>query len=271
LKKDSENKGELNRRDFFLRAAQGAGIAVVGGVLWSGYVSSGKAAPLVLRPPGAVEEQSFLAQCIKCGLCVEACPFGVLELGKAGEPYPIGTPYFIARENPCRMCRDVPCVTVCPTGALDTALVSEKEASGREVLNVNRAKMGLAIVDRETCIAYWGIQCDACYRVCPLIDKAVTVDYIRNERTGKHTIAAPVIHSDACTGCGLCEHACVTKKASIFVLPRSIAMGASDVRYIKGWDRRDESRLREAPAETVTETPRSEQDPLDYLNREGDR
>ncbi|HAK60502.1 MAG TPA: ferredoxin-type protein NapG, partial [Nitrospiraceae bacterium] len=81
----------------------------------------------------------------------------------------------------------------------------------------------------------------------------------------------PVIHSDACTGCGLCEHACVTKKASIFVLPRSIAMGASDVRYIKGWDRRDESRLREAPAETVTETPRSEQDPLDYLNREGDR
>jgi ferredoxin-type protein NapG len=180
----------------------------------------------------------------------------------------VGTPYFVARENPCRMCRDIPCVPACPTGALDASLVSEQSEPGGVVMNVNRARMGLAVIDRDTCIAYWGIQCDACYRTCPLIDRAITVDYIRNDRTGKHTIAAPVVHSDQCTGCGMCERACVTKKASIFVLPRTISMGESDVRYLRGWDATDEKRLRDAPAETTTETPRSKRDPLDYLNEE---
>ncbi|MDA8214685.1 MAG: 4Fe-4S dicluster domain-containing protein, partial [Nitrospiraceae bacterium] len=133
--------------------------------------------------------------------------------------------------------------------------------------NINLAKIGMAVIDRENCIAYWGIQCDACYRVCPLIDKAITVEYTRNERTGKHAILAPVVHSDACTGCGLCERVCVTKKASIFVLPRKVAMGESSERYIRGWDIKDEQRLEEVSPETKTVTPRSSKDPLEYLNK----
>lgn len=257
-----------DRRQFLIEAGRGLGLAAVGGVVWAGHVNGSKAAPLVLRPPAALPEPEFLAACIRCGQCVAACPFGALRLSAPGDAVPVGTPYFIARENPCRMCRDVPCVPVCPTEALDISLVSEPDDSGRPEFHVNRAHMGLAVIDRDTCIAYWGIQCDACYRTCPLIDRAITVEYVRNERTGKHTIAAPVVHSEHCTGCGMCERACVTKKASIFVLPRMLAMGESSDRYVRGWEAGDEKRIEEAPEDTRTVTPRSGKSPTDYLNRE---
>lgn len=256
------------RRKFLLKTFKSLGLATAGGLTWSGFISEGRSAPLILRPPGAVNEKQFLASCIKCGMCVEACPYDSLELAKPGDNRPIGTPYFIPRKTPCYMCKDIPCVPACPTGSLDKDLVSEEDESGELRLNINMAKMGLAVIDRETCIAYSGIQCDACYRACPLIDRAITVEYTRNIRTGKHAMLAPLVHSESCTGCGLCEKACVTKKASVFVLPLEIAMGKSSERYIKGWDERDEERMKEVTEEVTTETPRSSRDPIDYLNQD---
>ena len=257
-----------DRRSFLICSMKSLGLATVGGILWGGYIDNSKASSPVLRPPGAVREYRFLAQCIKCGMCVEACPYHALVLAAPGDRRPIGTPYFLPRERPCRMCRDIPCVPACPTGALDPSLVQERDESGTKRFEINRARMGLAVIDRDTCIAYWGIQCDACYRACPLLDKAITLSYARNDRTGRHALLSPVVHSDVCTGCGLCEHACVTKKASIFVLPREIASGESDVRYVKGWDTKDEQRIRDGPTEIVTKTKRSEKAPQDYLNEQ---
>ena len=267
---DSEKKeGKVpERRRFLISMLRGLGAATVGGLAWTGFIDGKKAYPLVLRPPGAVSEEDFLAKCTKCGICAEACPYDALIIAAPGDERPVGTPYFVAREKPCRMCRDIPCTVACPTGALDSSLVSREDGHGGVTPDVNLSRMGLAVIDRETCIAYWGIQCDACYRACPLIDKAVTVEFLRNERTGKHAILAPVVHSDHCTGCGVCEHACVTKKAAVFVLPRTIAMGESSARYIRGWETGDEQRLSELPEETKTVTPRSEKTPLDYLNKE---
>jgi len=255
------------RRKFLLNMFRGLGAATVGGIAWTGFLDGKKSYATILRPPGAVAEQDFLAKCTKCGLCVEACPYKALILAKPGDERPVGTPYFRMRENPCRMCRDIPCTVNCPTGALSPSLVSDIEETGRQKLNVDRTRIGLAVIDRETCIAYWGIQCDACYRSCPLIDKAIKVEYTKNERTGKHAILAPVVHSEHCTGCGICEHACVTKKASVFVLPRELVMGESQDRYIRGWDNADEERIEELSDDTKTVTPRSEKPALDYLNK----
>ncbi len=264
----AQEKFVEERRTFLLNTIKGLGLATSGGLLWSAFIEEGKSAPLILRPPGALPEKELIASCIKCGMCVEACPYDALTLAKPGDSKPVGTPYFIPRTNPCYMCRDIPCIPACPTGSLDKSLVSGKDEKGEMTLNINLAKMGLAVIDRETCIAYAGIQCDACYRTCPLIDKAITVEYTRIERTGKHAMLAPVVHSSACTGCGLCERACVTAKASIFVIPREIAMGESNQRYIKGWDTRDEERLKDVTEEVTTKTPRSSKKPLDYLNEE---
>lgn len=261
-----ETEGTVSdRRSFLLKSLESLGLATLGGIAWIGAAGP-KASPPVLRPPGAGDEDRFLAACAKCGLCVEACPYQALALASAGSGRPIGTPYFIPRTGPCRMCEDIPCVTACPTGALDRGLVSERDAAGREHFAINRSRMGIAVVDRETCVAFWGIQCDACYRACPRMDTALTVEYTRNERTGKHAFMAPIVHGDSCTGCGMCEHACITKKASIFILPRALATGESDVRYVRGWDAKDEERIRGASDEVVTKTKRSEKTPLEYLN-----
>ncbi len=258
----------IERRKLLIHTLRGFGLAAVGGAVWGGFVHRAKSAPLILRPPGALPEQKFLAKCIKCGICVEDCPYNTLLLAKPGDQQPIGTPYFIPRMTPCYMCGDIPCIQGCPTGALDISLVSERNKKGTARLDINRARMGLAVIDRETCIAYWGMQCDVCYRACPLIDEAITVDFTRNDRTGKHAFLAPAVNSDYCTGCGLCERACITEKASIFILPREIAKGRSGTRYLRGWDREDEKRLEDTPEETVTRTPKSERSPTDYLNQD---
>jgi ferredoxin-type protein NapG len=162
------------------------------------------------------------------------------------------------------MCPDIPCVPVCPTGALD-----ESSVTTNGELDINIADMGLAVIDDESCIAFWGIQCDACYRACPLLGEAITVEYARNDRTGKHAFLRPVVHADVCTGCGLCEKACVTEKAAIFVLPREVAMGKAGAHYIKGWDKDDEKRLENA-SQIKTKTKINENSAIDSLNDIGD-
>ncbi len=266
------------RRRFISLMAQSVGITALGGLVWTGYVEEAKADPLILRPPGAVPEDDFLKMCIKCGQCAEACKNrdsnpdrthqkSTLQMARPGDNLPIGTPFFTPRDVPCYMCTDIPCVPVCPTGALDEGLVSFiKEGSTERELDINKAKMGLAVVDEESCVAFWGIQCDACYRACPLLGEAITLEFRRNNRTGKHAYLIPVVDSNICTGCGLCEYACITKKPAIYVLPHEVAQGEVDDHYIKGWDKKDEDRLEGVSTDTTTHDDRSSKKPADYLN-----
>lgn len=186
-----------------------------------------------------------MATCIKCGLCVEACPFDTLKLAKPGDNLPLGTPYFVPRDIPCYMCVDIPCVPICPTKALDEKKVKNSE----NAFEIRQMEMGVAVVDVKSCVAFWGIQCDACYRACPLLGEAINIVYEKNERTGKHAFLKPVVDSDICTGCGLCEKACITEKPAIFVLPREIALGKVGDHYIKGWDEADEQRVKDSNVE----------------------
>ena len=270
-------KEQNSRRNFLATSFQSVGLAVLGGALWSGYSDGVKASPLVLRPPSALRESDFLSACIKCGLCAEACHNretnidkesgkhrdSTLKMAKGGDSVLIGTPFFIPTQVPCFMCEDIPCAVACPSGALDiTTLLNEKKE-----MDINKSSMGLAIVHKESCIAFWGIQCDACYRACPLMDKAISLEYQKNDRTGKHAFLLPVVHDSACTGCGLCEKACVTQKPAIFVLPNDIAKGKVGDHYVKGWDAKDQERVKDAKGRE-TKDERSDQKPVDYLNME---
>lgn len=253
------------RRKFLSLMAQSVGLSALGGMVWTGYLEEAKAAPLILRPPGARLEKDFIRMCIKCGQCVEACPYDMLHLAKPGDHKPMGTPFFIPRENPCRMCTDIPCVPVCPTGALDEMSVSTIKEGVKE-LDIMKARMGLAVVDTESCIAFWGIQCDACYRACPVMDSAIVLEYRRNARTGKHAYLIPIVNSETCTGCGICERACVTEKAAIRILPLELAKGDIGSHYIRGWDKADEKRLEGVSTDVTTHTKRSDKSAQDYLN-----
>ncbi|NOY52278.1 MAG: ferredoxin-type protein NapG [Deltaproteobacteria bacterium] len=266
--RDEKPKPVSSRRKFLFQMVRSLGMAGITGTAWGAYVEENKADPLILRPPGAPPEEDFLKQCIKCGKCVEACPYDTLRLAAPGDQKPLGTPYFVPRETPCRMCTDIPCVPVCPTGALDLDRVS-KNRGNMEIPDIARARMGVAVLDESSCLAYWGIQCDACYRACPLMDKALTIDYLRNARTGEHALLIPKVHCEQCTGCGVCEHVCITQKASVRIFPRDRVMGKADPRYIKGWDKRDERRLLNIPDRFTIRTERSRRKAQDYLNDEG--
>ncbi|MCK6385903.1 MAG: ferredoxin-type protein NapG [Rhodocyclaceae bacterium] len=214
------------RRQFLFESAR---VACSVGLLGLGiglYAKQAKALPpLAVRPPGALKEADFLGACIRCGLCVRDCPYDILSLAKPEEPVATGTPYFVARQLPCEMCEDIPCVKACPTGALDHKLT-----------DINKAKMGLAVlVDQENCLNFLGLRCDICYRVCPVIDKAITLEQQLNARTGKHALFIPVVHSDACTGCGKCEKACPLEVAAIKVYPTELAKGEPGKHYRLGW------------------------------------
>lgn len=250
------------RRKVIQRMLEGAVFLGGGGLLWGNSIKTNSKSDYVLRPPGALAERNFLKACIKCGQCVEACPYDTLKLAAPGDGIANGTPYFEPRTIPCHLCPDMPCTKVCPSGALDLKNLSEEEKPA----NIMNSKMGLAVIHKESCLAYWGIRCEACYRACPLVGEAITLDYEVNERTGKHAKLLPIVHSDVCTGCGVCEHACVVEKAAIFVLPLSKATGEVSDHYIKSWEKSDENRIHEnaKPADDEKDIESA----IDYLNDE---
>lgn len=217
----------VNRRQFLASVAKSAcGVGLVGmGIgLYSRQAASLPAT--AIRPPGAIEEGDFQAACVRCGLCVRDCPFDTLKLSEVGEEVPVGTPYFEARTIPCEMCDDIPCVEACPTGALDKGLT-----------DIDEARMGLAVVvDQEACIAFRGLRCEVCFNICPVQGQAISLEMRHNERSGKHALFIPVVHSDACTGCGKCEQACILEEAAIKIFPYHLAKGEIGRHYRLGWE-----------------------------------
>jgi len=215
------------RRQFLLDMAKTAcGVGMFGLGLGLYARQAHALPPAAIRPPGALPEPDFQGACIRCGMCVRDCPYNILELARPEDDLATGTPYFVARKIPCEMCEDIPCIKACPTGALD-----------HQLTDINKAKMGLAaLVDQETCLNFLGLRCDVCYRVCPVIDKAITLERVHNFRTGKHTMFLPTVHSEHCTGCGKCEKSCVLEVAAIKVLPFLLAKGELGKHYQLGWE-----------------------------------
>ncbi len=72
--------------------------------------------------------------------------------------------------------------------------------------------MGYARIEEDVCIAYQGYRCEVCYRVCPLIDEAIKIDFQSLEGDEIHTKFIPTIDEDVCTGCGLCVERCAVSE-----------------------------------------------------------
>ena len=189
-----------------------AGIGVVAGG-GAGFVfrqaSAGGLGACLLRPPGARPEPDFLAACVRCGQCVEACPFDTLRLAvgaRAGIAN--GTPYLDSREVPCYLCQgydDLKCITACPTGALGP------------VADITDIRMGVAVIDEQLCLAYNGTICRTCWHICPFPNQAIVFDQLLR----------PVVNSEVCIGCGLCDYACPTERSSIPIRPTGAVVASA--------------------------------------------
>lgn len=231
-KQSQQDLSQQSRRRFLTNIARSVSAVGIVGLGLGLYSRQSQSLPATaIRPPGVKDELDFQAACIRCGLCVRDCPYDMLKLAKPGEDIPLGTPWFEARVAPCEMCEDIPCVKACPTGALDP-----------ELTHIDDARMGLAVlIDQENCIAFKGLRCEVCFNVCPVRGKAITLNRRHNDRTGKHAIFIPEVHSDACTGCGKCEAACVVEEATIKVLPFHLAQGKMGDFYRLGWEEKQKA------------------------------
>jgi ferredoxin-type protein NapF len=145
-----------------------------------------------LRPPGAIREDKFTGLCLRCGNCIRACPSKIIhpdteQSGVLGFLSPVVRYERDYCKEKCNAC-----TTVCPSGALQSLNLEQK----------NRYIIGKASVDTSLCL--WGVsECNTCLHSCPY--EAIKVQW--NEEAYE---SFPGVDPSKCNGCGACEVVCPT-------------------------------------------------------------
>jgi len=169
----------------------------------------------ILRPPGALAEPQFLAACIRCYRCQDACEPGAIQFYDATAGELFHTPYVDPAQKACTLCNK--CGPACPTGALlpfdnradvtmGSVALSEdlclsfkaKRIRGEQDLLM---RLGRSATESSAMTERRG-PCGECYMFCPLRNRAITLL--------PGSFLAPVIHTEHCVGCGMCEEICRT-------------------------------------------------------------
>lgn len=174
-----KNDYNLNRRQFLKSGAVAVGALAAVGV-GVGYLQKVTAESRInqkfLRPPGAIDETTFIYGCIKCGLCVQICPIQAIKLAGIKDGLAYGTPYIDVRNQACDFsCDSMQCVETCPTAVLNFVqfkdvgekAIEEYDATHNRDENYNpfpvqiramksAVSMGIAKLNPETCLAFQG-------------------------------------------------------------------------------------------------------------------
>ncbi|MBN1568914.1 MAG: 4Fe-4S dicluster domain-containing protein [Acidobacteria bacterium] len=179
----------------------------------------------LIRPPGSLEEEEFLARCIRCGQCMKVCPTNAIQpvLHESGIEG-IWTPMLVMRAGYCEY-NCVLCGEVCPTGAIWKITEAEKTGrspeTGEPDPDAKPIKIGTAFFDRGRCLPWaMDIPCIVCEEFCPTSPKAIWVlqeEVTRSDGTVV-TVQRPRVDVDRCVGCGICENACpVQDRPAVYV------------------------------------------------------
>jgi polyferredoxin len=173
----------------------------------------------LIRPPGAVEERSFMERCIRCAECMKVCPNNALhpaflESGVEG----LWTPILIPRIGYCEpSC--VLCGQVCPTGAIQK--ITEEQKLGNPAQRIEAIKIGTAFYDHGRCLPWsMATPCIVCEEFCPTSPKAIWVEEIDTpDRNGRPVhVQRPHVDPRLCIGCGACEKVCpVQDRPAVYV------------------------------------------------------
>ena len=197
----------LTRRSLVSAIAAGAFLPALTGTRSMARVSN----PLLIRPPGALNEDDFLERCVRCGECMKVCIGNALhptflEAGIEG----MFSPKLIARTGYCEFNCTL-CGQVCPTGALQVLQLPEKHIF----------KIGHAFFDKNRCLPYAkGIPCIVCEEHCPTPEKAIQFNTatVKNDQGQEVTVKQPYIVDKLCIGCVICENKCpLPDRAAVIV------------------------------------------------------
>ncbi len=225
-----------SRRDLLHTIGTGLGFAVIGGLVHFLQRTHLSQYPLIrrryaqlvglLRPPGAIPEKDFLAACIRCYRCQDACEPGAIQFYSERDGDLYHTPYVDPTRKGCTLC--LKCGPACPTGAL--GIVDDRTQVEMASVGINEdlclsykaqrirdeqdmlMQLGHAPTDSTASDERRG-PCGECYMFCPLRERAITL------KPGG--FLAPLIHPEHCAGCGMCEEICrqvVRGEPAIFVV-----------------------------------------------------
>ena len=165
-----------------------------------------------VRPPGVESEEEFLALCIRCNRCADVCPTKGIEPDKTHlstlgtpelkgycavyldlvDPSPSKNRAFKMLRPSAQLC--FRCISACPTGALRKTSVED-------------LRMGVAGVDRSTCLAWRYNICYRCVDIC-------VFDAVEIRGSG-----GVEVNEALCVGCKQCEYICPVPSKAIVVRP----------------------------------------------------
>lgn len=160
--------------------------------------------------------------CVGCGLCVEACPYGSIAMVELPVNRSLSErtekkrllPSLLKREkqelkscaNKCDLCigyQDLACINQCPTGALRLRLLYRNgDNKIQENLTVREGEeLVTATNEKKPCLQMDNcVKCSLCAKKCSV--QAITMN------------PYPVI-GEACIGCGACVKACPKKSLTM--------------------------------------------------------
>lgn len=165
---------DLSRREFVISSVSGA--VAIHTLRLSGEVGGPNWNPGLIRPPGALSEEEFLARCVKCGQCMRVCPTNVIHpSGITGGLEGLWTPALNFRigTSGCQL-NCIACGHLCPTAAIRPLSLDERKGI-RKYAVTGPVKIGTAFVDRNRCLP-WAMDkpCIVCQENCPVSPKAIS-------------------------------------------------------------------------------------------------
>ena len=177
---------------------------------------------LLLRPPGALDEEAFLSRCIRCGECMKVCPEQLACIPRFDQAGIEGlwTPTLVPRIGYCEpSC--VLCSEVCPTGAIWQITPKEKGWVWSRRAEASRFGLGTAFYDRGRCLPWAeATECIVCEEWCPVSPKAIYVeeaDVIDSAGKTK-TLKQPRIDPSRCVGAAHASmHARLQDRPAVYV------------------------------------------------------
>ena len=210
---------QITRRELLTSATIVSAMAVcTGGLMLLADNAEGK---FLLRPPGALDERAFLASCIKCGQCVQVCPYRSIKLLDLQSGINTATPYIDAFERGCYLCDLFPCILCCPSGALDPKIqeIDQVHMGIAKTINpqrcINRSEIKVTTEDINRIVAHGnrtdleketneklqaqiGKDCTLCLEVCRVPNRDDAIKLMDGQ---------PVV-GEGCVGCGACVEVC---------------------------------------------------------------